>query len=348
MSLGIPGTSIEASLGGGGSVWCLTAISCPPSFLSCFGGCLEDLGSFKGLGADATCPPRPASTLPAPRAARPAAAAVPPSTRKLRRSTAIPPSEYASLDLTAGDQGPDGPAAGAAFEAAGSCVRSPEARSKSPVMAAPAASAPAMVSTVGTGAANGSASVAAAAIAASTTTPIRAEIGDRRARFASSAATISAPMVMVMIRVGISAVPRISMPLVTSSPGVSSTTRWASDTNTEGTNSWRRPWTSSASPNATTAPTTPEIPALNLVPIAAKTSDLLRSLSPPASTLQGIYEQRMNAGLTFHTRYDGKREMDRGPSRAAQREAKPRAVARAALDADLTAVGLDQAARYRE
>src|SRR5215210_8471220 len=53
------------------------------------------------------------------------------------------------------------------------------------------------------------------------------------------------------------------MPLVTSSPGVRSTTCWASATNTDGTEGYR-PWTSSTTPNATIAPTTPAIPALNL------------------------------------------------------------------------------------
>src|SRR5215207_11265898 len=73
-------------------------------------------------------------------------------------------------------------------------------------------------------------------------------------------------------------------------------------------------------------------------------------------TLPAIHEQRMNARLTFHIEYVGEAgcgstpfcHRGAGPLRTAQREAELRAVTRAALDADLATVGLDQAARYRE
>src|ERR671929_991196 len=110
MSLGIPGTSMDASLGGGGSVSCFT-VACPPVFLPSLDGGAGDLGSFRGLAAEATCPPRPESTLPAPRAARPATVAPAPSKMKPRRPTAVPRDDPASLDLTTGDDAASGPSA---------------------------------------------------------------------------------------------------------------------------------------------------------------------------------------------------------------------------------------------
>src|SRR5829696_1690326 len=117
MSFGIPGTSIDAS-SGGGSVSCLTAFCAPPSLppsslLSppC-AGLAGDSGRFSGLGSEDAWAPRPASARPTPSAVRPATAAPPPSRRKPRRPTAVPSDEYASLDLRTGDDGSPGDPAG--------------------------------------------------------------------------------------------------------------------------------------------------------------------------------------------------------------------------------------------
>src|SRR5829696_4398214 len=133
MRSGIPGTSMDASSGGGGRVSCLATFCAPPSFPPsllppppCAGLAAGDSGRFSGLGSEDAWAPRPARTRPTPSAARPATTAPPPSSRKPPRPTAVPPDEYAPLDLTTGDDGSSGdPAGGAVSETAGFPDRRP-------------------------------------------------------------------------------------------------------------------------------------------------------------------------------------------------------------------------------
>jgi hypothetical protein len=92
-----------------------------------------------------------------------------------------------------------------------------------------------MVITVGAWATNGSARAAATATAARTATPASARDECLTARLPRRKAIVTVPMITVIISVGMSALPRSSIPAVTSPPGVNSTIRWAIDTRMEGT-----------------------------------------------------------------------------------------------------------------
>src|SRR5919112_6739420 len=117
MSLGIPGTSMEASAGGFGRVSCVTALPffasspLPADFLL-----LDAFGKFSFLGLATVLEDPPASRRPTPAAASPATAAPPPSRRKPPRPTDNAPSGPASRDLIAGE---------AALPGAPACIASP-------------------------------------------------------------------------------------------------------------------------------------------------------------------------------------------------------------------------------
>src|SRR5215211_1888860 len=106
MSFGIPGTSMEASAGGFGSVSWVTALPVPfwaslPFPACCFVSGAS--GRFSFLGLAAFCAVPPPSRRPTPAAASPATTAPPLSSRKPPRPTAIPPSGPTSLDLMTGE-----------------------------------------------------------------------------------------------------------------------------------------------------------------------------------------------------------------------------------------------------
>ena len=192
-------------------------------------GQVQLLGFGRALGGSA------GSRRPTPAAASPATAAPPPSRRKPPRPTEIP-SSGAGLPRPHDGRGRASRRAGlGGLPLRFRDGRGSAARSNSSLTTEPARRAPTMVITVGTVATNGSARAAATATAARTATPRTASDGRATARLPRRTASITVPTSTDAMSVGMSAVPRSSMPRVTRVPGVSSTIRWANETRIEGT-----------------------------------------------------------------------------------------------------------------